>query len=194
MSSPAEEVRAFIAIEVPPDAKAFLDRLSSELRRTRADVKWVRPEAIHITLKFLGQVRSDLVPVLEQELTPVFSEFSPPELQIRGLGAFPNLGRPRVVWAGLNEPKRTLPVIAARLDEALERFGFEREKRPFNPHLTLGRVRSNSGLSDLIETIRRKMDVEGPALTADHAVLFRSILKPAGAEYRGLCRFDFARP
>ncbi|MBM3298934.1 MAG: RNA 2',3'-cyclic phosphodiesterase [Deltaproteobacteria bacterium] len=193
MLNKIEEIRSFIAIEVPQEAKAFLEKVSTELKRTRADVKWVRPEGIHLTLKFLGQVRMDLIAVLERELAPVFAEFTPFEIQIAGLGAFPGLGRPRVVWAGLTEPFGALPLMAGRLDEKLERFGFSREKRPFSPHLTLGRVRSNSGLAAMVETVRQQMDIQGPKFTADHAILFQSILKPSGAEYRALCRFYFSR-
>jgi 2'-5' RNA ligase len=193
MSNKVEQIRAFIAVEISKEGKAFLEKLSTELQRTRADVKWVRAAGIHLTLKFLGQVREDMVPVLGEELTPVFSEFRPFSIQISGLGAFPGLGRPRVIWAGLSDSSGTLPLMAARLEDTLEGFGFVREKRPFSPHLTIGRVRSNTGLGEMVEAVRERTDIAGPLFTADHAVLFQSILKPSGAEYRARCRFDFAR-
>ncbi len=81
--------------------------------------------------------------------------------------------------------------MASKLEESLESLGFPREKRGFKPHLTLGRVRSNKGVSGLAEGIRHKMEISGPSFVADHAVLFRSILKPSGAEYSPLLKFDF---
>lgn len=155
-------------------------------------MKWVRPESIHLTLKFLGAVRNELVPELGKILAPVFSLQQTFRLSAEGLGAFPNLGRPRVVWVGLADRSGRLESLAGLVENAVEPLGFPREKRSFSPHLTLGRVRSDGGKRDLVETIRQRMDVTGPAFTVDHAVLFQSILKPSGAEYRALAKFDFS--
>jgi 2'-5' RNA ligase len=142
-------------------------------------------------LKFLGDIRADLVAVLGQELEPVFSGQSPVELRVFGLGAFPNLARPRVIWAGLRDPSTVLAHMATQVDAVLEPLGFAKEKRAFNPHLTLGRVRSNRGAAGLASAVRAGMDMQGPVFVADHAVLFQSVLKETGAEYRGLRRYDF---
>lgn len=187
-----DSLRAFVAIEIPEIAHTFLSRISADLKKTRADVKWVRPEGIHLTLKFLGQIPGSLVPVLDEKLSQMFAEFRPFEIHVKGLGAFPSLGKPRVVWAGVKDDSQTLVTMAQRLDDVIAPLGFEREKRPFNPHLTLGRVKSNAGKAEMVDSIRQKMDASGPRFISDHAVLFQSILKPSGAEYRSLCRFDFA--
>jgi RNA 2',3'-cyclic 3'-phosphodiesterase len=140
----------------------------------------------------LGNVEAQLIPDLERHLDQVFSGRPIIEVQVFGVGAFPNLLRPRVVWAGLKDPGATLEPLARRVDASLESFGFKREKRPFNPHLTLGRVRTKKGISSLVEEVRQKMDLAGPDFTADHAVLYQSILKPTGAEYVALRNFDFS--
>jgi 2'-5' RNA ligase len=192
MNKRPDVLRTFVAIEIPAEVKAFLDGIASDLRKTRADVKWVRPEAMHLTLKFLGDTDKDLIPVLERDLRPIFLDFNPFEIAIAGLGAFPNLRRPRVIWAGLTEASRNLDVLAARIADKVQGHGFKKEKRGFNAHLTLGRIRSNRGQTELVDTVRQSLDMSGPGFVADHAVLFQSILKPSGAEYKPLCHFPFA--
>ena len=186
-------IRAFVAIEIPEEGKTFLENILADLRRTRADVKWVRLAGIHITLKFLGQISRELVDAIERDLTALFAEYSPVELTIRRLGAFPNLGKPRVVWAGIDEGSGALSSMANKVEAVLEPLGFEREKRKFSPHLTLGRVKSRSGMSELIDAVRQELDVTGPTFVATEAILFQSILKPSGAEYRAMCRFALSR-
>jgi 2'-5' RNA ligase len=192
MPAPSAQIRAFVAIELPPEAKSFLRAMVTDLKKTAADVKWTRPEGTHLTLKFLGNISTDLVPVLQAQLGPVFSAQKAVSLRVNGLGAFPNLGRPRVIWAGLQDSEDALGPLARRVEELLVPLGFDREKRAFTPHLTLGRVRSSKNMADLVEEIRQNMDVAGPSFCADHAVLFQSILTPTGAEYHSLVRFPFA--
>ena len=192
MKTDARKIRAFIAIELPDTVKEFLADTSSRLKKCGADVKWVRTNGIHLTLKFLGYVDVDLIPIIERDLRLVFAEQKPFSLQLSGLGAFPGLARPRVFWAGLDDPESVTPRLASRVDETLDPLGFQREKRPFTPHLTLGRVRSNKNCGDLIEAVRQSMDISGPTFIADHAVLFESILKPSGAEYSVIGSFDFS--
>jgi RNA 2',3'-cyclic 3'-phosphodiesterase len=185
------EIRTFIAIELSPEIKSFLANISQELRIPGADVKWVRTEGIHLTLKFLGNVHVELVPQIEEKARAAFDSQSPICLEIRGLGAFPDTRRPRVIWAGCLDPDGRLAPMVLNLENLLEPLGFSKEERPFNPHLTLGRVRSNSGIAELMLTMRKKMDIVGPGQVADHAVLFESVLKPTGAEYSRISRFDF---
>lgn len=189
MSTQDDTVRAFVAVEIPEAGKTFLETILADLRRTRADVRWVRPAGIHITLKFLGQIPLELVGVLEKDLSALFAEHRPFELTIQGLGAFPNLAKPRVVWAGIRDTSGTLSLMANRVETALESLGFEKEKRKFSPHLTLGRTKSGSGINELVDAIRQGLDVTGPTFVSREAILIQSILKPSGAEYRAMCRF-----
>ncbi|MDQ7785325.1 MAG: RNA 2',3'-cyclic phosphodiesterase [Desulfomonilaceae bacterium] len=189
MTKSPETVRAFVAIEIPESAKSFLEEIWSDLKRVGADVKWVRLNGIHLTLKFLGETPRDGIPVFERDLGPVFGACRPFEIRISRMGAFPNLMRPRVIWAGLEDPSGLLAPLAQQVEEVFSLHGFKKEKRPFSPHLTLGRVRSDKGRYDLVEAVRGKMDIVGPSIFVEQAVLFQSILRPAGAEYRALCRF-----
>jgi len=192
MKTDAHKIRTFIAIELPDSVKEFLEDISSRLKQCGADVKWVRTNGIHLTLKFLGYVDTDLVPIIERDLRLVFAVQKPFPLGVLGLGAFPGLARPRVIWAGLDDPESITPRLASKVDEILDPLGFQREKRSLTPHLTLGRVRSNKNCGDLIEAVRQSMDISGPTFVADHAVLFESILKPTGAEYSVIGSFDFS--
>jgi RNA 2',3'-cyclic 3'-phosphodiesterase len=186
----SDHVRGFIALELPGAVKAFLSETASDLKKCRADVKWVRPEAMHLTLKFLGDVRGDLIPAIEHELQSVLSGQAAMDMRVTGLGAFPGLNKPRVIWAGLKDASGRLAPLAASLEKALEPLGFEAEKRSFSPHLTLGRVRSNAGLREMVEAVRQRMDAPGPKFVANRVVFFESVLKPSGAEYFPLSSFD----
>jgi 2'-5' RNA ligase len=194
MTENMPEIRAFIAVDLPEEAKTFLADISSRLRSFGGDVKWVRTSGIHLTLKFLGNVRPEVIPQLDDAVRPLFADQAPVELAIQSLGAFPGLRKARVIWAGVRDPGQRLAGIAAHIDDLVEQLGFKREKRRFSPHLTLGRVRSQKGNAQLVDGIRQMMDAEGPRFVADHAVLFQSILKPSGAEYKPLRRFDFTAP
>ena len=192
MTAQDADIRTFIAIELSDEVKEFLRSLSSRLKRTAADVKWTRIEGIHLTLKFLGNISPDLLPALENEVGLAFSGQKPLKMHVNGVGAFPSLAKARVIWAGLEDSAGELAPLARRVEDLLMPLGFTREKRPFAPHLTLGRTRSNKGLADLVEEVRQNMDVSGPYFVADQAVLFQSILKPTGAEYHPLVRFPFS--
>jgi RNA 2',3'-cyclic 3'-phosphodiesterase len=192
MNADARKIRAFIAVELPDSVEEFLEDVSSRLKKCGADVKWVKTNGIHLTLKLLGQVDTDLVPIIERNLRLLFGQQKPFFLHVSGLGAFPGLARPRVIWAGLNDPEGITPRLASKVEEILEPLGFQREKRPLTPHLTLGRVRSNKNCGDLIEAVRQGMDISGPTFEADHAVLFESVLKPTGAEYSVIGSFGFS--
>ena len=192
MRADAETIRAFIAIELPNNVKEFLEETSSRLKKCGADVKWVRTSGIHLTLKFLGYVKTDIISIIQNDLQPIFEEQRPFPLVISSLGAFPALAKPRVIWAGLSDPDKMVTPLVSRLEDILEPLGFKREKRPFTPHLTLGRVRSNRNSSELIDAVRQSSEFSGPTFMANHAVLFESILKPTGAEYLVLRSFDFS--
>ena len=183
--------RIFIAIELPSLVKDFLADISAELRKAGGDVKWVRPYAIHLTLKFLGDVRCDMVPLLQAALGSAFSIQDPFDLQVGELGVFPGFRRPRVIWAGVRDNGGMLPPLVERIENILEPHGFSREKRPFNPHLTLGRVRSGDRMTDLEKAIHKNETIMGPTFLADHATIFESRLRPEGAQYHSLFRFEF---
>ena len=147
MNSNPDRIRSFVAIELTADAKAFLASTIQQLKPDGPELKWVRPEAIHLTLKFLGNVDRRVIPELERALSPVFASQTSFDLSIRSVGAFPSASAPRVVWAGLVDSSNALPSLAEAVEDAVEALGFSKEKRPFKPHLTLGRAKSPTRVS-----------------------------------------------
>ncbi len=136
-----ERIRTFVAVELPPAVQHGLARVQEQLKRSRTPVRWVAPHQIHLTLSFLGEIPAGELPAVEEAAGIAASEAAPFELEACGLGVFPNLRRPRVVWVGLAGELEALRRLQARLTEELAARGFPPEERPFSPHLTLGRVR-----------------------------------------------------
>jgi 2'-5' RNA ligase len=192
MQETSNEIRTFIAIELPEGVKSFLKEHVALLRSFGGNVKWTRAESTHLTLKFLGNIPKDDVDTIASRLMPFFGRQERLPLSVKGAGGFPTLSKPRVIWIGLRDASGLLAPMVADLEGLLEPLGFEKEKRAFSPHLTLGRLRQGRVSPDLIDSLRQMQDLTGPAFTADHAVFFQSILKPSGAQYVPLVRFDFS--
>ncbi len=183
----SEKIRAFIAIDIPEDVRDQLVGVISELKRRVEGVKWVRAEGIHLTLKFLGNVDKNMIPSIRREMEKAADGISSFEMEVKGLGAFPTPNRPRVIWAGLEEPTGELAHLAERVENSMKELGFEAEKRKFHPHLTLGRVKKGGKPGkELVGLIERDSEKSRGTFTADELVLFRSVLKPGGAEYTKL--------
>ncbi len=135
-------VRSFIAIHLPDDVRAELTSYEEKLKARRHPfVKWVDPESMHLTLKFLGNVTLDSIPQIVDAMSKVAVSHSPFKLQVVGTGAFPNWQRPQVVWVGLGGELDRLNALQSRLESALSPLGFPPESRSFSAHLTLGRLR-----------------------------------------------------
>jgi len=186
------EIRTFIAIAVDPVIITRLAGVQQQLRAAGADVGWTRPEGMHITLKFLGNVPQERMPAIGEALDAVAVRFAPFTISVEGTGGFPTVQRPRVLWAGIRAGSETLTAMAAAVDDALAALDFPRDARPFRAHLTLGRVKSPanlSGLSALLEAHARDSFGE---MTAADMLLMRSELSPQGARYTALHRAGFA--
>ena len=144
-----EQLRLFVAVTLPPEVRAALAEVIGRLRD--ADVPGMRPvapEALHITLKFLGNVDASRVPDLAAALTAAGDGSVPFRIALQGVGGFPSLEAPRVLWAGVADDAGSLGGLARRVDEACASAGFPREQRPFSPHLTLARMRDTASPSD----------------------------------------------
>ena len=140
-----EQVRSFIAIELPDELKTALYRLEAQLKSGKQpSVKWVNPNGIHLTLKFLGNVAVDRMTAITRAIENAVKEISPFRLEVKGLGAFPNLNRVQVVWVGVSGEIDRLSHLQQRLESNLARLGFAHESRPFKPHLTLARFRDQA--------------------------------------------------
>jgi len=182
-----EEIRSFIAIELPEEAKEGLARLRKELERDEHKfVKWVAPGGIHLTLKFLGNIPSKRVAEITEAIQEAAQGISPFHLEISGLGAFPNLRQVRVFWVGIGGEVDKLSQLQQNIDSALAALGFAKEERSFMPHLTLARIREGASpperrsFGELVGStiFEDKYHIEVEAIS-----LMRSQLKPTGAIY-----------
>ena len=183
-------IRAFIALDLPPEVIQCLDDVSQQLREKLigAPVRWVPVENIHLTLKFLGDVSESNIDMLTDLLQSIVSNVKQFELSVGGLGAYPKPHRPRVIWVGVEAPP-DLMIAQRSVESEMSRLGYARERRPFNPHLTLGRVSRHStnqdvrNIADVIKS--NNVGYLGSArVTAFH--IYRSDLKPSGAVYTKL--------
>lgn len=184
-------MRLFVALELTPAVHDALRALVAQLERTGADLRWVRPEGMHLTLKFIGEVDSEKLAPIKAALAFV-SNSAAVQLSFRGLGYFPNERRPRVFWVGI-EASENLAPLAAEMEKALAPLGIPAEKRAYVPHLTLGRFKSAARLAELQEEIAGLSSTDFGRFEAQSFALFQSRLSPKGAEYTRLEEFPFVR-
>jgi 2'-5' RNA ligase len=179
--------RLFIAVELPAVVKDLLGGVVQHLRRQGVDgVRWVRPEGVHLTLKFLGETLEERLEAIAQAMAQAAEGTPPFVLGIGGAGAFPNLRAPQVAWLGLRGQVEALGELQSALEKALELAGFPREGRAFSPHLTLGRVNGRltpSQLQALLEGLKGAGAVEFPDVSVDAISLIESQLERSGARY-----------
>jgi len=178
-------IRLFIALPLEKPAEEMLGRVVGDLRTCGGRVSWVRAENIHLTVKFLGDTEEDNVSRIAERLDEVSKDHRPVSVTIDRLGGFPNLSRPRVIWAGIEGDIEVLDLIAAEVDRRMQSLGWDLEKRGFKPHLTLGRVRDTHGLERLTDRIR-DYKLDATVVLLDRLTLFKSTLTPQGAIYERL--------
>lgn len=192
--SSVKTVRAFVALPLSDPTHRQLSRIQHTLQRDipQRAVKWVSPEKIHLTLFFLGEIFASRVDAIKEALAVVARNAWPITVQVGGLGVFPRPSKARVLWVGLRDSAEHLALLHMAVNEALEQLGYEPDRRPFHPHLTLGRVRRKTPRSEA-QRIGELMTQTEVALlseeTFDELVLFRSDLKPTGAVYTRLATF-----
>jgi 2'-5' RNA ligase len=175
-----------MAIELPEEIRNRLAVLQESLKGASRAVKWTRPDQIHITLKFFGELpESSLLPVREA-VAELCRKIPPILLSVRGTGAFGSGDRIRVLWVGVEDSTGELVPLQRALDGSLEPLGFPGEGRPFRPHLTLGRLREPTPVPSLAAALRERADFEGGSFTARDLTLFSSTLTPAGPIYRAI--------
>jgi 2'-5' RNA ligase len=172
--------RAFISADIVPS-----EALVSVLRRlanSRADLKAVTPELMHLTLKFLGEAEESLVDEIVMRMEKATEGLRPFKIRLKGMGAFPSMSNIRVVWVGI-EDGGPLERIAEELDESMNELGFEREKRGFKPHLTLARTRSARNIANVQEILMENAATDYGEYTVDRVLLKKSVLTPKGPIY-----------
>jgi 2'-5' RNA ligase len=170
-------MRLFIAVDLPNDVRDQLAEVQRALRPLTDSARWVAPESIHITLKFLGEVP-------EKQLEDIDTALAGLSWKPFTVGFFPGNRSPRVFWAGMEAP--TMQGLAVELDSRMERLGFDKEKRAFRPHITLARARDNRIDSSLVTGAAQYEEHNFGSFTADRIFLFKSSLKPSGSVYEKL--------
>ncbi len=181
-----QSIRTFIALELPATVISLLRTAQQELRQLNIRARWVRPENIHLTLKFMGDINPGDIDAISTAMTAAANGFSPITLAVRGIGVFPTVKRPRVIWIGLGGDIRSLLDLQSRLVEELAGVGVAKDKRSFKAHLTLGRIKQPPG-SDLIrQMMTAYATLSSDEFSCDQVILFKSDLKPSGAVYTKL--------
>jgi len=175
-------LRSFIAIELPLAIRSALAELQRELRRCNADIRWVKPDNIHLTLKFLGEVREDRIDGIVKGIRDVCGRYGHFRLEVRDLGVFPNRRSPRVLWVDVSGDG-LLAGLQRDIEEAMALAGFKAEKRGYTPHLTIGRFRSLKEKDHLFERISQLSDNSLGFMDVKSLALMRSDLGPGGAKY-----------
>jgi 2'-5' RNA ligase len=183
-----EVIRSFIAFDVNDESvwKRMADT-QNLLVGTRADLKLVKPQNIHVTLRFLGNITPNTVEKIFEEMKKV--QFTPFDVRINGLGAFPHLRYPRVVWAGITEGADQLRNVFSQLEPRLRSLGFAPDTKGFSPHLTIARVKSGRNKAELVKFINENAGYEFGVIKADCLKLKRSELTPKGPIYSTLKEF-----
>lgn len=183
-------MRLFVAIVLPGAVKKALGSLSDDLAVPGTKVRWVRPDNTHLTLRFLGEVEETKVRAIQEASLSAAAGVKPFELTVEGVGAFPSLKKPRVIWVGVG---RSAPLAAlhGKLEDEFSRIGFPPEKKSWNPHLTIGRVKENWNLSSL----EHKLSSAGfspRTFPVDVLFLIKSDLRPEGPLYTRLKEIPLA--
>jgi len=172
--------RAFVSADVEPSEA--LVGVIDELARSRADLKIVKPELMHITLKFLGDTEEGLADEVLERISRATQGMEPFRIRLRGMGAFPSMSNIRIVWVGIEDAK-PLQDIATKLDASMNDLGFERDRKGFVPHLTLARTRSARNIANVQEILRTKAASDYGEYLIDRILLKKSVLSPYGPTY-----------
>lgn len=175
-------IRTFIAIPTPDNVRQVLSDIQAELKTSRAEVKWELQEKLHITLRFLGNVDDRQLPQLMDECSKSICNFPSFSLIYGGLGCFPDIRNPRIVWAGSHNDDGTLFKMRKEIDDIVAGYGFERENRSFHPHITLARIKGKQNIPNLIKMLQ-SITFEPHPVIIDEVHFMKSELRPTGSIY-----------
>jgi 2'-5' RNA ligase len=190
--SDEKAMRAFLAVDPPEAIFNEIIKIQERLKKTiGGDIRWVRPEGIHLTLKFFGYVYQSDVANISLVVKNNVANMKALMLNVRNLVAFPSVNRPRVLWLGLDGDTDALISLQVEIDTGFQDYGFKKEERPFRPHLTLARIKEPKGLDGLAEAVKKNEDYNAGSFTISGLTLFKSELRPTGAIYTKLSHFPF---
>jgi len=174
-------LRCFISIELPDDIKQGISGFISKLKEIDKDIKWVKGENLHLTLKFLGEIEEQILPEIKDRLLNISKRHSPFDLRLKGIGAFPSIKRPRVIWIGI-EDSASLINLQSEVEASMSELGFQKENR-FEPHLTIGRLRGSGPSDALIKGLSFEMPKEFGLFRVESIYIMKSELSPKGPDY-----------
>ena len=181
------EIRSFLAFELPPEIRETLSVVSDDGRTLPLNVRWIRVVNIHLTVVFMGNVDEDQIGLIGEVVGSICHGHAPFHIQVKGAGLFGSRRNPRVLWVGLGGEVDRMSSFRDDLQKALAPFGITEERRPFRPHLTLGRFRKGTKADPSLDDLLLKyQDLNGPGCLLRELGLFRSDLRPSGAEYTRL--------
>ncbi len=184
-------IRTFIAIDAGDRVRKRAGDLIDRLRVSGAPVKWVNAANMHLTLKFLGNIPSDEISGICHLVEELVEDFPPFAVHCQGVGAFPNIDRPRVVWLGITRGHDEIVALQQRIDQAMSEIGIRPEPRQFHPHLTLGRIRrGDPTLEQLTQLLRKNADFDAGTFDVNDVAVYSSSLKRQGPEYTPLVRAE----
>ena len=182
-------MRLFVALDLPDPVRHAITKLIAKLQPKSRTARWIRPENLHITLKFIGHVGNEKLSPIQTALSSIRAA-QPIELHFRGMGFFPNEHRPRAFWCGI-AASPILAELAANIDRALVPLGVEAETRPFAPHLTVARFKSDEGIREVVHAANDMKSTDFGAAFETNFHLYESLLKSTGAQYNRLASFPF---
>ena len=188
---PEGKVRTFIAVKLSREAREEVLRILEELKKIKADVKWVSPETIHLSLKFLGNIEKEKIPGIEKQLREVCKDFSPFDIVLENIGTFPFWNRPKVLWVGIGQGRENVKKLARKIEKIMSAEGFEKESRDFKAHITIGRIKSPRNTKRL-QKISNDIRVRQAKSHIDKVILYRSELSGKGAVHTEIASFGLA--
>ena len=184
-----EKIRTFIAINIPASIRKQIAEFQSALKRHDVRVSWTKPENIHITLKFLGDVEIMRIDEISNAVVTACQDVESFVLAIKGTGFFPNRRNPKVLWIGCEGDVETLFSLYNQIEQQLFLAGFKKEKRKYSSHLTIGRVKSNFGIQSVVNEMETS-SFDGGEFEVKHVNVMKSVLNPNGAIYTVLSKVD----
>jgi len=183
------KIRTFIAIELPAQLKQAADKLIVKLKAENSEIRWVRAANLHFTLRFLGEIEQNQVAQLADGIKNNLKDLQPFPLKLSGLGCFPNLKRPRVIWLGGDGDLETLNNLAFQIESACRVNGFGKADKPFSAHLTIGRINDPHGLESFINRLS-SVSFTSDEFEVHEVVVFKSDLSPRGPTYTALAKVE----
>jgi 2'-5' RNA ligase len=183
-------IRTFVSVEIPEKFSEQIINIQKELEKTKPDIKWVEPENFHFNLKFLGSRTEAEIAKISEKTKAVASKHKKFALSIERMGCFPSDSSPRVVWLGVKQGADEISTLAGDIDESCSKLGIEKEKRKFEPHLTLGRIRSPKNQEALVKKINENRNIQIGTFKVSKILLMQSKLSPKGPTYSILGKYD----